>query len=343
MSGYPTIFYESPTDLELYDSSAQEIPESSCTESSDDPAYWSTNAFYCFGDRGISYDVILANHELSTIGDFAVVGTIAHEWGHHLQNLIQTQPSAADIPTFSIEWELQADCFAGLYAAGAQSTGTFPVTVEDINEAAQGFYLSGTQAGYGWFEPGFHGTPDDRHAAFMTGFQSQRVRDCDAFAIYTSDDAVADGPYAFGYQEGATVDFNGEGYVITSEEYGDVQLVVDARTVAALTWDDSLVEAVTTYAPDAEGDGPAIQMIGEAHDYSKTAQSWGIPGATVGFFYSYDEAGSERHGYLIVHVSSGEDVLILDAALPGAGSSESFAQIQEVAEIAIRSFQGPGL
>jgi len=342
--GYPTIFYEPPSGFELYDSSTSDVPDSTCAESVDDPSIWAVNAFYCYGDRVIAYDSVLANDELSRIGDFAIVGTMAHEWGHHLQNLISTQPSAADTPTFSIEAELQADCLAGIYVAGAEETGTFPVTVDDATEAAEGFYDSGSNAGYGWFEPGFHGTKDERYAAFVVGYQATEIRACDAFATYMLDRTVSDGPYAIGYLEGASATFTAdEAYEITGAPYADVRLVADAVTVTSQNFDGSLTEALASYAPDAAGDVTALSVLGEAHDYTETVQSWGIPGMTVGFFYSYDGPGDPRHGYITVHLSPTEHVLILDTSLPGQGTAESYAKVMEIAEIAIMSFQAPGL
>lgn len=64
---------------------------------------------------------------------------------------------------------------------------------------------------------------------------------------------------------------------------------------------------------------------------------------TVGFFYSYDGPGDPRHGYVTVHLSPTEHVLILDTSQPGQGTAESYAEVMEIAKIALMSFQAPGL
>lgn len=168
-------------------------------------------------------------------------------------------------------------------------------------------HLVGQNAGYGWFEPGFHGTKDERYAAFVLGYQATEIRAYDAYATYMLDRTVSDGPYAIGYLEGASATFTTEeAYEITGSPYGDVRFVGDAVTVTSQDYDGSLTEALASYAPDATGDLTALSVLGETHDYTETVQSWGIPGMTVGFFYSYNGPGDPRHGYVTVHLSPTE-------------------------------------
>ncbi len=105
----------------------------------------------------------------------------------------------------------------------------------------------------------------------------------------------------------------------------------------------SIVEALAIYAPAADGQGTSLSLLGEAHDYTSTTVSWGIPGATVGYFYSHGAPDGARHGYVVVNASPGADLLVLDAYLadPG-GTSDDWRAIAAAAEIALRSFQSPG-
>ena len=343
-TGYPTIFYEPVSSLTFYNSAEGIRPESSCVKETDDANIWAINAFYCFGDQGMAYDVVLADKELSETGDFAIVGTVAHEWGHHLQNLILGQQGSADVPVFSVEAELQADCFAGMYTAGAGEAGTFPVSVDDVQEAADGFYASGTAVGAGWFEPQFHGTPEQRYEAWAYGYEATDVRACDAYATWGDALTLADGPYEIGYLPDSTVESLPTGaYAVSGSGYGSATLVVDGLTVAADTFDASLVEAMRAYAPNADGTDTAITLVGELTDYSETTTGWGIPGVTLGFSYTYAGPDEPRHGHMIINLSPAEDVLVLDARIPGEGTPETYLEAGAAATIAIKSFQTPGL
>jgi len=94
---------------------------------------------------------------------------ISHEWGHHIQNLIDTGVYTA------IEQELQSDCFAGAFVA-------FAVDSDWISPAVAAMALQLTQsAGDVWWEGTFdeaiHGTKTDRAIAFMAG-QSGGLEAC---------------------------------------------------------------------------------------------------------------------------------------------------------------------
>ena len=99
----------------------------------------------------------------------ALLPLLSHEWGHHIQNLIDTGASTP------LEQELQADCFAGAYLSHAQSIGI--VSPEAVSMA-----LSLTQgAGDVWFflphDAPAHGNKAERALAFMTGMNGD-VADC---------------------------------------------------------------------------------------------------------------------------------------------------------------------
>lgn len=71
---------------------------------------------------------------------------------------------------YTIQLELQADCFAGSYA-GYAATASELVILEpgDVEEGAMSVYLKGDDLP--WFDPAAHGSPRQRHRAFMTGYQ----------------------------------------------------------------------------------------------------------------------------------------------------------------------------
>jgi predicted metalloprotease len=94
---------------------------------------------------------------------------ISHEWGHHIQNLIDTGASTP------LEQELQADCFAGAFIAfAADSDWISPVVAAmalQLTQSAGDVWWEGT------FDEAIHGTKADRAIAFMAG-QSGGLEAC---------------------------------------------------------------------------------------------------------------------------------------------------------------------
>lgn len=347
-SEYPTVFYESPAKACLYDSAASELPDTTCTEYSPDPRYWANNAFYCYGDRTISVDVQYAMSELSSSGDFAVVGTYAHEWGHHLQNLLLGQLGAADHPTFSIEAELQADCFAGVYARGAGSSDTFPVSQEDLSEAAESFYLSGTDPVYGWFEPSFHGTRQERYESFLHGYEQGEARACDSYAKYMLPQSHHTGPYSIGYLKGSSITtLASGGFEVVGEGDGDTRLQGNSydleRMIGNVTTEEAFLAVLKSWAPSTTAaDGIALIPVSDLEDFSESTQSWGISGDTWGYTYTQELDSESVHGYVIVNITeNGTAALLLDvfASGPPPTSDAGWQPIVNGAVRALRSFQ----
>ena len=124
------------------------------------------NAFYCAADHSIYYDVSFLNNELKTNGDFGPVFILAHEWGHLIQDLV----GLLDHRTrYTIDIELQADCFAGLYTHDASERGL--LEQKDVETAIVSLFRVGDSFDTPWFEQGAHGTPGQRIDAFLKGSQ----------------------------------------------------------------------------------------------------------------------------------------------------------------------------
>ena len=124
----------------------------------------SSGPFYCPVDLGVYLEDRFMLDQLNRIGDMAPAVVIAHEVGHHVQNLLGILQGGF----FSIQIELQADCFAGAWARSAGARGL--LEVGDLQEAAQTMFEIGDPAGIPWFAPGAHGTSQQRQNAFGTGF-----------------------------------------------------------------------------------------------------------------------------------------------------------------------------
>lgn len=128
-------------------------------------------------------------------GDFAQAYVIAHEVGHHVQNLLgissqvqkaRQQSSEAQGNQLSVRLELQADCFAGVWANHTQQRTQFleQGDVEEAMDAAQKIgddYLQKQARGYAVPDSFTHGTSQQRMQWFNTGLKSGDVNQCDTF------------------------------------------------------------------------------------------------------------------------------------------------------------------
>jgi predicted metalloprotease len=133
--------------------------------------------------------------EFAAQGDFAKAYVIAHEVGHHVQNLLGTaekvqaarqRASEADANALSVRMELQADCFAGIWAHHADSSRQV-VEAGDIDEALGAASAVGDDTiqrrvqGNVNQESFTHGSGAERQRWFRKGFGSGLVQDCNTF------------------------------------------------------------------------------------------------------------------------------------------------------------------
>ena len=144
--------------------------------------------FYCPADRRVYLDLSFYDdmrRQLGASGDFAWAYVIAHEMGHHVQEesgLDAGGGSGAE--SESVRAELQADCYAGVWA----STVFNQLEPGDLDEAfgaseAVGDDRLQRQAGQGVNPDSFtHGTSEQRHRWFETGYDSADPAACDTFS-----------------------------------------------------------------------------------------------------------------------------------------------------------------
>lgn len=154
--------------------------------------------FYCPADEQVYIDLDFyrsLRDRLGAPGDFAQAYVIAHEVGHHVQNLlgISDQVRAAqrgmqqtDANQLSVAQELQADCFAGVWAhrAGEQGLLEEGDIEEALNAASQigDDTLQRNQRGYVNPDSFTHGTSAQRVQWFRRGLTSGDVDQCDTFS-----------------------------------------------------------------------------------------------------------------------------------------------------------------
>lgn len=144
--------------------------------------------FYCPRDRKLYidpsfYDVL--EKRLKAPGDFAQAYVIAHEVGHHVQNLIgstRVRKSGETENQTSVRVELQADCLAGVWGHSARAS--LSITDDDLREAVQAAHAIGDDAlGHSNKDDYTHGTSAQRIRWFRRGFESGDPKQCDTFAV----------------------------------------------------------------------------------------------------------------------------------------------------------------
>jgi uncharacterized protein len=156
-----------------------------------------TGPFYCPADRGVYLDLAFFRElrdRFGAPGDFAQAYVIAHEFGHHVQNLLGTLPAVSRLQRerpdqaneLSVRLELQADCYAGLWARSAYQDARLEEgdLEEGLNAAASvGDDRLQTQATGSYDRESFtHGSSEQRRRWFLVGFQEGRVDACDTFS-----------------------------------------------------------------------------------------------------------------------------------------------------------------
>ena len=144
--------------------------------------------FYCPPDQSVYLDLDFFQEletKLGAKGDFARAYVIAHEVGHHIQNLEGTlgrRKSNAD----SVKVELQADCYAGVWAHGISEFGALEQgDIEEAMNAASAVgddKLQEKQQGYAVPDSFTHGSAADRMKWFKRGFDSGDPSSCNTFA-----------------------------------------------------------------------------------------------------------------------------------------------------------------
>jgi predicted metalloprotease len=154
--------------------------------------------FYCPNDRRVYIDLSFyreLKERFGAGGDFAQAYVIAHEVGHHVQNLLglsdkvhaaQQRSDKVNANALSVRLELQADCFAGVWGHHAQRTRNI-LEQGDLEEALNAAAAIGDDKmqkaarGYVVPESFTHGSSAQRQQWFRRGFESGTLEACDTF------------------------------------------------------------------------------------------------------------------------------------------------------------------
>ncbi|MEW5928002.1 MAG: neutral zinc metallopeptidase [Gemmatimonadota bacterium] len=155
--------------------------------------------FYCPPDQSVYIDLSFYRDlkgQLGAPGDFAQAYVIAHEVGHHVQNLLGTSDqvhaaqqrlSRAEGNAMSVRLELQADCYAGVWGYHASRSGSVVLDPGDVEEALTAASAIGDDRlqrqsqGRVVPESFTHGSSEQRVRWFRRGFDTGDMRQCDTF------------------------------------------------------------------------------------------------------------------------------------------------------------------
>lgn len=156
--------------------------------------------FYCPGDQKVYIDLDFyteMKNRFHAPGDFAQAYVIAHEVGHHIQNLMgtsdkvqqarQSAQNEAQANQYSVRLELQADCYAGVWAHHADGANRI-LEQGDVEEAMTAAAAIGDDAlqkqaqGYAVPDSFTHGTSQQRMRWFNQGLSTGDVQKCDTFS-----------------------------------------------------------------------------------------------------------------------------------------------------------------
>jgi predicted metalloprotease len=180
--GSPPGAYRHPT-LVVF---ANSVSTGGCGDATSD-----VGPFYCPSDQKLYidpsfYDVMA--RRLRAPGDFAQAYVIAHEVGHHVQNLIGSSGLKTRGETsnqHSVRVELQADCLAGVW--GHTARASLEITDADLGEALTAAHAIGDDTlGHSDERTFTHGSSEQRTRWFRRGFESGDARQCDTFAVQSN-------------------------------------------------------------------------------------------------------------------------------------------------------------
>jgi len=162
------------------------------------PAKSNAGPFYCPGDQTVYIDLAYMNKLFADIGAqgrYAQTYVIAHEIGHHVQNLLGTeaqvrklqQKSPGQVNQLSVKLELQADCYAGVYGRIANDAGNQKITQPEYEQALVAAAAVGddaimSNAGMRVNQEKFtHGSSANRQKWFINGFTAANISACNTF------------------------------------------------------------------------------------------------------------------------------------------------------------------
>lgn len=160
--------YEPPRDLVSVTLNAQ--VSAGCGTKSD---IMDWGIYYCTLDQTVYFSPDFHDEIIAKAGENAWNDIIAHEWGHHIQDLLNIDQSAQpelDNGFYTIKIELQADCLAGVFMQDQFASGA--IDQSEVDEASAITSAAGDSPGTKWDDTSAHGTGKQRETSWQNGFDN---------------------------------------------------------------------------------------------------------------------------------------------------------------------------
>lgn len=268
------------------------------------PGEEANNAFAC--DRHIAWDEAWLWELWKKYGRWAPSEVIAHEWGHYVQEL-----RGADSP-YDIQQELQADCYAGVFAAstaadGSPSPGELVGTILAIRDLP--FGGPSDNPSYPWTAEQNHGTGPERTLAFGIGYASADPLHCEELGQFQR---VPRLPLAGGFALDVPNHTTSEQLADGTQRLGFAERQL--QTLADVAYRDFLVQPLD----DTAIADFSTRLLGPTHERLETStyELGGAQAARVHYQQTLAD-GNVVHGLLLISVAPQGGGISIDVYEPG--------------------------
>jgi predicted metalloprotease len=194
-------------------------PNDPCTKDDIDFEY-EQNAYYCSLNQTIYWDDKYWGDLNKKYGRLQPLLMFAHEWGHHVSFL------RGDRTVFSVQEELQADCFAGVYFRKAFRELDLDLSSREVRSAASEWFDRGDNSNEPspWFTAGLHGRGWQRTSVFSLGFFSKSLRLCEHLQTFGSRDTGRVGPYPVAVKRGSDIETFDRAHIRVTSDRGEAEV-----------------------------------------------------------------------------------------------------------------------
>jgi hypothetical protein len=302
-----------------------EYPESACTWG----LYDRNNASYCSLDQRISWDEDWFQELNRLIGPVAPLSVLAHEYGHHIADLLSGAKGTG--ASFSKQWELQADCFSGMYLRYANEELGLS-NRELVKEADNTFRSADPESDAPWFASGRHGSGWERLRAFLNGFIWADLGNCEGYQNVHGNLVEQVGPHTIALTPGVRTDPIDDDHlrvVTTTGQTVDVSYLRGVKSTSS----GAVLERLTSglFAFDESVENMRLRRVGPAdrQDHAHGIQLQRRYGV------SFTRAGQRQQAHGIVQVVVLDDggAIAFNAFEPGparGADPSSWPQIEQV-------------
>lgn len=286
---------------------------------------WIENAYYCPSDQTIAWERNWFSDMQDDIGELAPVGVIAHEWGHHIQDLTTA-------PTAKLSSENQADCYSGAFFRHADDEGWLDLYTPGgkVSDAVTAIYRLGNSkfVQSRWYSN--YGPPRSRTLAFGTGNLALSPSVCLLYQDFEYRSALEFGWYTLDPPPAFDVATRGENQVLSRDDItAEVRAYPDLGDQSA----EEQFDAVTaTWFGNAEYDWIDVAYVNPFGD------RLGGTAAVRNYeqrLTNADGTTTAIHGDVVLQVDAGHGGILLDVYRLGPSPPDKAGWDQLIQWVAI--------